>query len=101
MVDRYPDQIKDSQNLNNQIKQAFEDRKATSAKGQSTGRLDYSLRSQLDRFKVEITGLEKLLYLYENNNANIPSNVTDKMKKSRISELNKFLPAAKQLQQDV
>jgi len=35
--------------------------------------------------------------MYENQNANIPSNVTEKMKKTRIAELNKFLPGAKEI----
>jgi len=39
--------------------------------------------------------------MYENSNAQVPSSVTEKMKKTRIAELNKFLPSVKEIQTEI
>ena len=69
MVDRYQDDLKRAKGINDDLTKTFKERQELQKQGKPTGRFDYRLKSDLDKLKLEIVALDKLIYLYQNNDA--------------------------------
>ena len=80
--------------LKNDISKMLDEREKIMAKKQSTGGVDYRLKSKNESLKKEINQLEKVIYLYENNDVSVKS-VPDKEKRKRILQIRPFINESK------
>ena len=76
MVDRYQEDFTRAQGIHSSISKLFKERQQASENKQPTGKFDYRIKSSMESLKQEIGGLEKLKYLYEENDAKYASIAT-------------------------
>ena len=69
MVDRYQEDFQRCQEIKTKMDSLYEERRAAEAAKKPTSTVDYRLKSEAAKLTKEVTGLEKLIYLYENNDA--------------------------------
>ena len=90
MLDQYNQDLVKAQKLQDELYSCLEERNSQLSKGQTTGRVDYRLKGGLETLKQEMKNLEKLAYLYQNDNDNKYKNVSAKEKTKRIMSISEL-----------
>ena len=88
-MDQYQQDFKKADNLHQELVDSLKDRAESITKGQSVGRVDYKLKSGIESIKQEMKHLEKLSYLYSNNDPKY-SNVSQKEKQKRMAAVSQL-----------
>lgn len=70
--DKFYDDVKKIENLEKEISKQLKEREILIGKGQSTGKVDYFLKTQGDSVKFEVNALSKTAYLYQSEPAKFP-----------------------------
>ena len=100
MVDRYQEDVRRITGMHTELSQLFAERQQAAEEKKTTAKFDYQLKRKLDALKPEIVAMEKLLYLYENNDKQYASlNSVEKSK--RIKTLKASLKEWKATNSDV
>lgn len=70
--DKFYDDVKKIENLDKEITKQLKEREILQGKAQSTGKIDYFLKTQGDSIKYEINALQKTSYLYQSEPQKFP-----------------------------
>ena len=87
-------------NLQEELQGNILERKQLILKGNSTGRVDYRLKGGIDSLKNEMKQLEKISYLYSNDNAKYKG-ISSKEKTKRIEMVKGFISKSNKTIDDI
>ncbi|CDW77210.1 syntaxin 8 [Stylonychia lemnae] len=99
-LDRFAEDYKKLETLERSIKENLKERLLLQKQGQSTGRVDYLLRSHSDNIKDDVKNFEKLIYLYQNEGHKYPE-LSEKEKQKRIQKIEELKERIEELNTSV
>ena len=88
-MDPFNQDFNKADNLQAELSGILTERSQLVSKGQTTGRVDYRLKSGIESLKSELKSMEKISYLYSNDNSRY-KNVSQSEKNKRIAKIATF-----------
>ena len=88
-MDPFNQDFNKADNLQAELSGILTERTQLVSKGQTTGRVDYRLKSGIESLKQELKSMEKISYLYSNDNSRY-KNVSQSEKNKRIAKIATF-----------
>ena len=100
MTDRFKEQIDGVKAASKDIQIDLKERALLVKNQQSTGRIDYQIKSKIGNAQIDVKNLEKLHYIYVNEKYKY-TQISEKELDKRAEKIEKVLAQFRQLQSEV